>query len=251
MPGNGVVERLVLWRQPQIIEPMGNQARHVAVIMDGNGRWAQSRGCDRLVGHAQGVEALSEVVRAATDAPQVEYLTVYAFSTENWGRPEPEVEGLMELLATTILKKVGPLAQAGVRLCFIGNPDGLPVALQRTMQEAQQVELKEGQRLQLNVALNYGAREDLVRAVQKLVDQGVTRIDQAAIESRLSTVGLPEVDLLIRTSGECRLSNFLLWEASYAELYFSEVLWPDFGAEEFEKALEWFAVRNRRFGLVQ
>lgn len=230
---------------------MGNKARHVAVIMDGNGRWAEARGYDRLVGHAQGVEALSAVVRAATDAPDVEFLTVYAFSTENWGRPEPEVDGLMELLAATILKKVGPLAQAGVRLSFIGHPEELPVELQRTMQEAQEVELCGEQRLQLVVALNYGAREDIVRAVRQLVLDGVEPIDQQAISSRLSTAGLPEVDLLIRTSGEYRLSNFLLWEASYAELYFSEVLWPDFGAAAFGEALRWFAQRSRRFGLVQ
>ena len=230
---------------------MGNKARHVAVIMDGNGRWAQGRGYDRLAGHAQGVEALSEVVRAAADAPDVEVLTVYAFSTENWGRPEPEVHGLMELLASTILKKVEPLAEAGVCLRFIGRRDGLPAALQHTMDEAERVELKCRQKLLLVVALNYGAREDWVQATQKLVDEGVTTVSAEAVAERLSTAGLPEVDLVVRTSGECRLSNFLLWEASYAELYFTDVLWPDFGAEEFERALEWFAARSRRFGLVQ
>lgn len=225
---------------------MSNVAKHVALIMDGNGRWAEAHGYDRLRGHSQGVEALRDVVRAAADS-QVEYLTVYAFSTENWGRPKDEVDGLMELLAMTIFAEGKPLAQSGVRLSFIGDLGALPEKLRRNIDSLSQLSI-DRVKLNLVVALNYSAREDIVMAVNDIVRKGVGQIDQQTISSHLSTAKLPEVDLLIRTSGEQRLSNFLLWELSYAEIYFTEVLWPDFRAKQFIGALDWFEGRSRRFG---
>lgn len=225
---------------------MDNRARHVALIMDGNGRWAQAHGYDRLRGHSQGVEALRRVVRAATDT-DVEYLTVYAFSTENWGRPQSEVEGLMELLASTILLEAEPLAKAGVRLDFLGDTQALPVRLRENIEAARCIAIDKV-RLNLIVALNYSSRGDILSAVNSLIKDGVSGVDEDMFARRLSTSALPEVDLLIRTSGEQRLSNFLLWELSYAEIYFTQVLWPDFDENEFHAALEWFASRQRRFG---
>lgn len=225
---------------------MTKTARHVALIMDGNGRWAQAHGWDRLKGHAQGVESLRAVVRAAADSG-VEWLTVYAFSTENWNRPKQEVDGLMELLAQTIIKEAEPLAQNGVRLSFVGDISALPVQLQENIARVSEIEVAPI-RLNLVVALNYGSRADIVAAVNKVIALGVDHVDQQDITDNLSTSHLPQVDLLIRTSGEQRLSNFMLWEMSYAEIYFTEVLWPDFREAEFLSALEWYSGRDRRFG---
>lgn len=225
---------------------MGNVAKHVALIMDGNGRWAEAHGYDRLRGHNEGVEALRDVVRAAADS-EVEYLTVYAFSQENWARPKDEVDGLMELLAMTILAEGEPLSRSGVRLSFIGDLTALPEQLRSNIDSVARLRIDKV-RLNLVVALNYSSREDIVKAVNEIVRCGVETVDQHTISSHLSTGKLPEVDLLIRTSGEQRLSNFLLWELSYAEIYFTEVLWPDFKANEFIDALSWFEGRSRRFG---
>lgn len=225
---------------------MANSVRHVAIIMDGNGRWAEAHGQDRLYGHTNGVSALRSVVSQAASS-EVEYLTVYAFSTENWGRPQVEVDGLMELLASTIISEALPLASNGVRLRFIGQTDALPVVLQRNIESVSKIEIQ-NIRLNLVVALNYSGRSDIVMAVNRILSAGVERVSERAIAENLSTSGIPDVDLLIRTSGEQRLSNFLLWETSYSEIYFTDVLWPDFKGEEFRSALEWFAGRSRRFG---
>ncbi|MEG2527240.1 MAG: polyprenyl diphosphate synthase [Mucinivorans sp.] len=225
---------------------MENTARHVALIMDGNGRWAKAHGYGRLRGHQEGVNSLRDVVRTAADSG-VEYLTVYAFSVENWGRPAQEVQGLMELLATTIVAEAEPLAEQGVRLSFIGEQTELPLDLQQKMLAVSQIVIH-NIRLQLVVALNYGAREDIVRAVREIVDQGVSQVTYQTVAAHLSTHDMPEVDLLIRTSGEQRLSNFLLWELSYSEIYFTDILWPDFRGAQFTEALQWFAGRERRFG---
>lgn len=214
--------------------------------MDGNGRWAKAHGQDRLYGHSHGVEALRSVVAEAAGS-EVEYLTVYAFSTENWGRPQDEVQGLMELLAKTILAEAEPLAANGVRLRFIGQTDALPIDLQRNIDSVCKIEIK-NIRLNLVVALNYSGRSDIVNAVNRILDSGIQRVGESVIGENLSTCGMPDVDLLIRTSGEKRLSNFLLWETSYSEIYFTDVLWPDFREEGFRAALEWFAGRSRRFG---
>ncbi|MEG0466683.1 MAG: polyprenyl diphosphate synthase [Mucinivorans sp.] len=229
-----------------MVDKAKNIARHVALVMDGNGRWAQAHGYDRLRGHQEGVESLRDVVRTAADSG-VEYLTVYAFSTENWGRPASEVQGLMELLAHTIVAEAEPLARSGVRLSFIGDQAALPDNLQQNMLAVSQIEIP-NIKLHLVVALNYGAREDIVNAVNHIVASGVTTIDKQTLAAHLATRDLPEVDFLIRTSGEQRLSNFLLWELSYSEIYFTSVLWPDFRGAQFTEALEWFAGRSRRYG---
>lgn len=226
----------------------GNIPTHVAVIMDGNGRWAKQRSLDRVEGHRRGVDALRAVVTRAANSG-VRYLTVYAFSTENWGRPVEEVRGIMELLGKVILSEAIELAKNKVRLCFIGNTEELSSDLQKQIEQARQIEIDKV-KMVFTVALNYSARWDIARAAQRIAQSGCREVDERVFAENLSTAGLPDVDLVIRTSGEQRLSNFLLWESSYAELYFTETLWPDFDEARFDEAIEWFAARNRRYGLT-
>jgi undecaprenyl diphosphate synthase len=219
-------------------------ARHVAIIMDGNGRWAKKRHLPRAVGHQRGVEAVRKLVRAAR-AMGLEALTLYAFSTENWRRPEDEISDLMGLLKRFILSDLDEFAANGVRLRIIGDYKAFP---------ADVVELIEGALAKtagntgttLVVALNYGAQDEIARAAAKAAAKG--EVTPAAIEAELDTAGLPPLDLLIRTSGEVRLSNFLLWQAAYAELLFIDVLWPDFTPAHLEEALAQFTRRDRRYG---
>lgn len=219
-------------------------ARHVAIIMDGNGRWAKKRHLPRAVGHQRGVEAVRKLVRAARTMG-LEALTLYAFSTENWRRPEDEISDLMGLLKRFILSDLDEFAANGVRLKIIGNYKAFP---------ADVVELIEGALAKtagntsttLVVALNYGAQDEIARAAAKAATKG--EVTPAAIEAELDTADLPPLDLLIRTSGEVRLSNFLLWQAAYAELLFVDVLWPDFTPAHLEDALAQFARRDRRYG---
>ncbi len=229
--------------------------RHVAIIMDGNGRWAESRGEERYVGHMQGVESVRRVVKAALKRG-VEYLTLYAFSTENWGRPQEEVSALMEILCRSIMEETPELKRQGVRVRMIGDRSRFSERVQEHLTLIEQ-ETAQEQRLNLVLALNYSSRSELVRA-SRLLAEAVARgelkpeeIDEQAITRSLYTADMPDPDLVIRTSGECRLSNFLLWQVSYAEFYFPEVLWPDFTEEEFDRALEVYAGRDRRFGLVK
>lgn len=225
---------------------MEQTPRHVAIIMDGNGRWAHSKGLERSDGHKRGVESLRSVVEAAVECG-VEYLTVYAFSTENWGRPQSEVSGIMELLSLTIAAQADDLAKNGVRLSFIGDISALSSTLQNTITQASNVYI-ETVNMNLVVALNYSSRWDIVKAVNEIAQSGCIEIDEKRIKQHLSTSTMPDVDFLIRTSGEQRLSNFLLWELSYAELHFTETLWPDFKGDEFRQALQLYATRNRRYG---
>jgi len=219
-------------------------ARHVAIIMDGNGRWAKKRHLPRAVGHQRGVEAVRRLVKAAR-AMKLQALTLYAFSTENWRRPEDEVNALMGLLKRFILSDIDDFAADNVRLKIIGNYKALPAdvveliegALARTADNTGQV---------LAVALNYGAQNEIARAAQKAAEKGP--ITPEAIAAELDTADLPPLDLLIRTSGEVRLSNFLLWQAAYAEMWFTDVLWPDFTPAHLEEALTAFAQRERRYG---
>ena len=219
-------------------------ARHVAIIMDGNGRWAKKRHLPRAVGHQRGVEAVRRLVKAAR-AMKLQALTLYAFSTENWRRPEDEVNALMGLLKRFILSDIDDFAADNVRLKIIGNYKALPAdvveliegALARTADNTGQV---------LAVALNYGAQDEIARAAQKAAEKGP--ITPEAIAAELDTADLPPLDLLIRTSGEVRLSNFLLWQAAYAEMWFTDVLWPDFTPAHLEEALTAFAQRERRYG---
>ena len=229
--------------------------QHVAIIMDGNGRWAKQRGKERTEGHIAGVETIRTTLRAAMKEG-VRYLTFYAFSTENWGRPAAEVNALMELLCKSVISETPELKKQGVCVRTIGDRSRFSEKVQYYLNQIEQ-ETREGDRLTMVLALNYSSRDELRRAVQHLskqVAEGTLKpeqIDEKRISESLDTAFMPDPDLVIRTSGEQRLSNFLMWQASYAEFYFPEVLWPDFTEEEFERALEVYASRDRRYGLVK
>jgi undecaprenyl diphosphate synthase len=223
-------------------------ARAVAIIMDGNGRWAEQRGLPVAEGHRAGTKALRRTVEAAIDL-DVESLAVYAFSTENWARPVDEVADLMEIFGETIERELPDLAKEGVRVRFVGRRDRAPESLLRQM-EALEAETAENDRLRLWICFDYGGRAELVEAARRIA---ASDVDPAAVDEELVTANLaepemPDPDLLIRTSGEVRISNFLLWQLAYSELTFTETLWPDFGADDLRSALETFAGRRRRFG---
>ncbi len=226
--------------------------RHVAIIMDGNGRWAKARGLPRAAGHRQGAEAARKVLRAAGEAG-VECLTLYAFSSENWRRPEEEISDLMGLLRFYIGKELSALHKEGVRVKVIGDHSAFDSATARMVDEAV-AKTAGNSRMTVAVALNYGSRAEILRAVRAIaerVGQGeiaAADIDEAMLDAALDTADLPPLDLLIRTSGEHRLSNFLLWQAAYAELLFVDTLWPDFDGEALRAALADFAGRERRYG---
>ena len=221
---------------------------HIAIIMDGNGRWATGRHLPRSVGHTAGVEALRRVVRLSNDY-HVPMVTVYAFSTENWGRPQEEVDALMRLMWETIRSDVDRLHREGVRLRHIGRLDGLAQDIQDAIHWMEDL-TKDNDKLELNVAFNYGGRAEIVDAVRAIVAEGTPpeQVTEELIERHLYTSGLPDPDLVIRTAGEMRLSNYLIWQVAYAEYYSTPTLWPDFGRDDFEAALDAFAQRKRRFG---
>jgi len=223
-------------------------AKSVAIIMDGNGRWAAARGVPVAEGHREGARALRRTVEAAIEL-ELESLAVYAFSTENWARPADEVESILELLGETIERELPDLAAQGVRTRFFGRRDRIPAALQEKMAELEE-ETASNERLQLWIAFDYGGRAELVAAARRLLEEGVRPEDvsEQALAARLYAPELPDPDLVIRTSGEQRISNFLLWQSAYAELVFDETLWPDFGEEQLRAALDDFARRGRRFG---
>jgi undecaprenyl diphosphate synthase len=223
---------------------------HVAIIMDGNGRWANARGLPRLMGHRQGVENIRRILNACVDFG-VKYLTIYAFSTENWNRPLDEVRGLMTILEQTIKRETPELNENGVRIRHIGRTDGLSPKLQKLIREA--VDLtRTNERLILNVAFNYGGRAEIVDAVKKIVADQIPaeEITEELITNYLYTQGTPDPDLVIRTAGEMRLSNYLIWQSAYAEYYATPVYWPDFDKEELFRALLAYSQRDRRFGQV-
>ena len=228
--------------------PDSDLPRHVAIIMDGNRRWARERGLAELDGHAAGVEAIRTLLKHAVRR-RVPVVTVYAFSRENWARSDDEVRGLFGLLEQAIRSETAELKSQGVRIRLLGRLDELPADTRTSIGEAL-AETAGGDRLLLNVAFNYAGRTELVDAVRRIVESGrpAESIDETAIADALYTAGLPDPDLVIRTGGEQRLSNFLIWQAAYAELYTTEVLWPDFGADAFDAALLEFASRTRRFG---
>lgn len=230
--------------------PVDKLPRHVAMIMDGNGRWALSRGLPRLAGHKAGTENLRRVIRSTVEFG-VKYLTIYAFSTENWGRPLEEVRGLMSILEDVLQKELGELHKEGVQLRHIGRLERLPGRLQEQVLDA--VELtKNNDRLILNVAFNYGGRDEIVNAIQNIMKDGIPAEDvtDELVSRYLYTKGVPDPDLIIRTSGELRVSNFLIWQAAYSEWYVTPTYWPDFDKEEYQRALETFASRDRRYGKV-
>ena len=228
--------------------------KHVSIIMDGNGRWAKQRGKERHEGHIAGAEAVNAVVRGAAKAG-VDYVTLYTFSTENWGRPEAEINAIMELFCYMVASRAEELAKEGVSVKIMGERTRFS---EKVLSMIDQIEstTAEGKLLTLILAFNYSSRREMVFAAQELARRAVAGeikvedIDEQLFSDSLMTAGVPDPDLIIRTSGEYRLSNFLLWQASYSELYFPEVLWPDFSEEDFNRALDIYAGRERRFGLV-
>ena len=228
--------------------PEADLPRHVAIIMDGNRRWARQHGLAEVEGHAAGVEAIRTLLRHAVRRG-VPVVTVYAFSRENWARSDDEVRALFELLEGAIRSETAELKSQGVRIRLLGRLDELPEDTRRSIGEALE-ETADGTRLLLNVAFNYAGRTEIVDAFRRIAASGVdpANVDETTIAEALYTAGLPDPDLVIRTGGEQRLSNFLIWQAAYAELYTTEVLWPDFGADAFDAALLEFASRTRRFG---
>lgn len=218
---------------------------HIAIVMDGNGRWASKRFLPRIAGHRQGVEALKRVVGLCAQK-NVRELTVFAFSSENWSRPQEEVSGLMDLLAMALGREVENMARDGVRIRFVGSREGLSPRIQAGLSQAEQ-RTAHNTRITLNVCFNYGGRWEIVNAAQTLARQGI-EITEESIASGLALAPSRDPDLIIRTGGEMRLSNFLLWQAAYAELYFSPVLWPDFDETALQSALDAYAQRERRFG---
>jgi undecaprenyl diphosphate synthase len=228
----------------------GKTPRHIAIIMDGNGRWALSRGLPRLAGHRAGTENLRRVIEACVEFG-VEYLTLYAFSTENWGRPLEEVRGLMRILEDVIDRELQELHEEGVQLRHIGRLDRIKPSLKKKVLDA--IELtKNNNRLILNIAFNYGGRDEIVWAVRHIIEDGVDPEDVTGqlISQYLFTAGVPDPDLIIRTSGELRGSNFLIWQGAYAEWYFTPTFWPDFDKEELRVAIEEFGHRERRYGKI-
>ena len=230
--------------------PIEKIPRHVAMIMDGNGRWALQRGLPRLAGHKAGTENLRRVIRASVEFG-IKYLTIYAFSTENWGRPPEEVRGLMFILQDVIDKELSELNNEGVQLRHIGRLERLDSRIQKKVLHA--IDLtKNNDRLVVNVAFNYGGRDEIVCAIQKMINDGVPaeEVTDELVNKYLFTAGVPDPDLIIRTSGELRVSNFLIWQAAYSEWYITPTYWPDFDREEYRTAIESFANRDRRFGKV-
>lgn len=231
-----------------------NIPRHVAIIMDGNGRWAEERGQGRVYGHINGVESMRKAIRAAVRRG-VKFLTVYAFSTENWGRPKEEVQALMELLCKSLSNETAELKSQGVRMRFIGDVEALAEDVRAAIARSEK-ETHRNEKLTLVVAVNYSSRWEITRMAQKIAvqvrDEGlqIHEITDRTVADNLVTAGIPDPDLLIRTSGEQRQSNFLLWQLSYSELYFTETYWPDFDESEFDKAIAEYQKRERRYGIL-
>ncbi len=223
---------------------------HLAIIMDGNGRWAKARGLPRLAGHRAGTENLRRTLKACV-RQGIKILTIYAFSTENWGRPAEEVRGLMSILEQVIERELKELHAQGVCIRHIGRTEGISPRLLKKIEKA--VELTQNNdKIILNVAFNYGGRQEIIDAVKRIIQEGVPpdQVDDALLGRYLYTAGQPDPDLIVRTSGEMRVSNFLLWQGAYAELYVTPTYWPDFDENELQKALDHYAARERRFGLT-
>lgn len=242
---NGMARRIELSEEQKF-------PRHVAIILDGNGRWAERQGRERTFGHQAGADNVKTIVREAGHMG-IERLTIYAFSTENWKRPQPEVDFLMELFKDYLLRQLRDLMQDGVQLHVVGERSRLSEGLRKEV-EACEADTRNNTGLVLNVAINYGGRDEIVRAARLLAEDvqagrlASADITEDALQRRLYESDAADVDLLIRTGGESRISNFLLWQISYSELYFTPVLWPDFTVEELHRAVDWFCHRDRRFG---
>lgn len=231
--------------------PEARSPRHVAIVMDGNGRWANRRMMPRVVGHKFGVDALVRIINAAA-ARGVEYLTVFAFSSENWKRPQDEVSGLMNLVMVAVSKYLTRMAEDGVRIRIIGDRRAVSDKVRAAWDQAETLTAS-NRRITVSVAFNYGGRWDVVQACQRAIADGLRpeQLDEAALSGYMSLAYAPDPDLFIRTGGEVRISNFLLWQTAYTELYFTECLWPDFDERELDRAMDEYARRDRRFGRVK
>ena len=229
-----------------------NLPKHLAIIMDGNGRWAKKHGLFRTLGHESGTKSVKKIIEACSNLG-IENLTLYAFSTENWNRPKVEVEALMKVLVNSLIKELPTLEKNNIKMNAIGNLEKLPSKAQKELQDVIQ-KTATNSKLVLTLALSYGSREELVNAVKKISDKvknniiSIDKIDDSIINQHLYTHNMPDVDLLIRTSGEHRISNFLLWQIAYAELYFTDILWPDFKEDDLYEAIISYQKRERRFG---
>lgn len=229
--------------------------RHIAIIMDGNGRWAKNQGHDRLFGHKNGVESVRSTINRCASVG-VEFLTLYVFSAENWGRPQDEVDGLMTLLCQSVSNEVDELVANGIRMRIIGDRESMPADVVSAL-EWLETRTAGGKNLTVMMAINYGSHNEITRAARLIAEEvaegryGVEEVTCEKIAEHLYTVGCPDPDLVIRTGGECRLSNFLLWQAAYAELYFTDTFWPDFGAEQLDEAIAEYSHRERRFGKIE
>ncbi len=233
---------------PSTTEKIAQLPNHLAIIMDGNGRWAKQRGLSRSEGHQTGAQNILPIIKYLNQH-HIKYVTLYGFSTENWNRPEDEVSGLLYLFEELINEYAAELQENGIKLRHLGHLEGLPQSLQITINKAAEL-TKNNTRMTLSFALNYGGRLEILDAVRHIIAEGipVQKMDEKLFNSYLYTAGLPDVDLLIRTGGEFRISNFLIWQAVYSEYYFTEVLWPEFNEKELKKALLAYSQRRRRFG---
>ncbi len=230
---------------------IANTPQHVAIIMDGNGRWAQKRSLPRLEGHRVGIDNIRRVIETFADF-HVPYLTLFAFSTENWSRPEEEVYGLIRFLASSIEEETRNLHEKGVRIRHLGRMDRLPKDVQTSIDKALDL-TKNNDVITVSIAFDYGGRDEILQAMQQIARDGVPTdaIDEQLVSSYLYTDGIPDPDMIIRTAGELRLSNFLIWQSAYSEYYFTDKTWPDFDREEVRKALQAYSYRQRRFGRVR
>ena len=220
--------------------------KHIAVIMDGNGRWAKKRVLPRIAGHSQGLQSAQTIVKLSVQH-KIKYLTLFTFSTENWDRPAEEVKGLLKLIDESITKASDQIFNNNIVINFLGDNKVFPKNLQKQLNNLEK-KCAKNNGLVLNIALNYGGRAEIVRAVNKLIKANQKRVSEKNIADNLDTAGMPNVDLLIRTGGEKRISNFLLWQIAYAELFFMDTLWPDFSEKHFIEALDWYQKRQRKFG---
>ena len=231
-----------------MIENLIKIPKHVAIIMDGNGRWAKKRGLERVYGHREGVKTVEKTIKFAKKVG-IEYLTLFAFSTENWQRPVEEVNAIMQLFVEYINKKLPFLKENHIKLLFMGRKNGLYEEVIQSMNKAEE-ETKDFDSMTVIMALNYSGKAEIIDAVNKIINDKIVKVDEESFRNFLYLPNIPDPDLLIRTSGEKRISNFLLWQLAYTELYFTDVLWPDFDEEEFLKALYDYQSRDRRFGTV-
>lgn len=219
---------------------------HVAFIMDGNGRWAKQRNLPRALGHQEGRKTLKKIIMAASQLG-IKYLSVYTFSTENWNRPQPEVSFLMNFLGKSIDEEIQEMGKKGVRICFMGDLEGLPNSLQKKCHSAMK-QTQDNQLIQLNIMLNYGSRQEIIQAVNQLLAKGSGPINESEFSKHLYSANTPDPEILIRTSGEYRISNYLLWQIAYTELFFVDQYWPDFNAEDLHQIIHQYQNRERRFG---